>query len=94
MLVKNECGSCEYDFESDYVHIYNLFVKPMFRLHGKARELLQITIKEIKETGHKDAILIVTNNKKLGLFYERLGLKVYKYYMQTEHNNHASCRKS
>jgi len=44
------------------------------------RELLQIAIKEIRETGHKKDILIVTDKKRLRSFYESLGLKVYSYY--------------
>ncbi len=80
MIIQNYFGSCEYEFEPDYVHIFNLFVKPKFRLRGKARELLRIAIKQIKEKGYKKDILIVTNSKKLKIFYERLGLKVYSYY--------------
>jgi len=80
MRIQNEFGSCEYEFKSNYVHIFNLFVKPIFRLKGKARELLQIAIKEIRETGHKKDILIVTDKKRLRSFYESLGLKVYSYY--------------
>ena len=80
MTVQNNFGSCEYEFESDYVHIFNLFVKPKFRLQGKARELLRIAIKQIRKTDHKEDILIVTDSKKLKIFYERLGLKVYSYY--------------
>ena len=78
--IHNAFGSCEYEFKPDYVHIFNLFVKPEFRLLGKARELLQIAIKKIRETGHKKDILIVTDSKKLKIFYESLGLKVYNYY--------------
>ncbi len=80
MLVRNEYGSCEFAFENDYVHIFNLFVKPVFRLQGKARNLLELAINEIKNTGHKDEILIVTDKKRLRDFYESLGLKVYSYY--------------
>lgn len=80
MSIQNAFGSCEYEFKPYYVHIFNLFVKPKFRLQGKARELLQIAIKEIRETGHKEEILIVTDSKKLKIFYESLGLKVYSYY--------------
>ena len=65
MIIQNKFGSCEYEFKSDYVHIFNLFVEPYFRLQGKARELLQIAIKKIKQTGHKKDILIVTDSKKL-----------------------------
>ena len=84
MKVCNSFGSCEYEFKPDYVHIFNLFVKPEFRLLGKSRQLLQIALKEIRETGHKKDILIVTDSKKLKIFYESLGLKVYKYYLKTE----------
>ncbi len=80
MIIQNYFGSCEYEFEPDYVHIFNLFVKPKFRLQGKAKELLRIAIKNIRKTGHKKDILIVTDLKKLKIFYERLGLKVYSYY--------------
>ena len=80
MTIQNEFGSCEYEFEPDYVHIFNLFVTFMFRMQGKARELLKLAIKEIRETGYKEEILIVTDSKKLKIFYESLGLKVYNYY--------------
>lgn len=80
MKIQNYFSSCEYEFMSDYVHIFNLFVKPKFRLRGKAKELLQIAIKDIRKTGYKDDISIVTDSKKLKGFYESLGLKVYAYY--------------
>ncbi len=80
MRIHNEFGSCEYEFKPDYVHIFNLFVFPKFRLQAKAREFLQIAIKEIRKMGYKEDILIVTDSKKLKIFYESLGLKVYSYY--------------
>ena len=64
MIIQNYFGSCEYEFEPDYVHIFNLFVKPKFRLQGKARELLQIAIKQIRKIEHKEDILIENNLHK------------------------------
>ncbi len=80
VIIQNKFGSCGYQFKPDYVHIFNLIIKPKFRLQGKARELLKITIKKIRKIGYKEDILIVTDSKKLKKFYESLGLKVYNYY--------------
>ena len=86
--IKYFFGYCEYAFEEDYVHIYNLFVYPEFRRQGKARDILQSAINRIRETGYMDEIQIVANpNKdceisleKLIEFYENIGLKVFEYY--------------
>ena len=80
-FIENIYGYCYYEFKDDYVHIYNLFIKPSFRRQGKAKDLLKIVISKIRNTGWKDEILIVTDNKKLRSFYERLGLKTYSCYM-------------
>lgn len=87
MIIKTEFGSCEYDFEVDYVHIYNLFVYPQYRRQGKAREILQLAIAAIRETGYTDEIKIVAQPKdnsidvdKLIKFYKEMGLEVYTYY--------------
>jgi ribosomal protein S18 acetylase RimI-like enzyme len=85
--IENEYGYCEYSFEKDYVHIYNLFIKPEYRRKGHARKLLQITISEIRKTGYDGEIDIVAqpDNGTIPIdalikFYKSLGLDVYNYY--------------
>lgn len=85
--IKNNFGHCNYSFEQDYVHIYNLFVLPKFRKQGKAREILQTAIDAIRETGYTGTIQIVAKPKnnsislrKLTAFYIQMGLEVFTYY--------------
>ena len=86
-IVKNKFGFCEYSFESDYVHIYNLFTMPKFRNQGKAMATLRTVINTIRKTGYKGSIQIVADPKddfvdknRLILFYKRMGLDVFSYY--------------
>ncbi len=86
-VIRNKFGHVSYAFESDYVHIYNLYVKPEFRRQGKANELLATAIKGIKNTGYTGEIQIVAIPKENSIplknlrnFYESLGLTVYEYY--------------
>lgn len=88
MLIKSKFGFCEYNFEEDYVHIYNLFVYPEYRRKGKAKELLQNAILNIRKTGWLEEIQIVVDPKnkevdreKLFDFYKSLGLTVYGCYL-------------
>jgi ribosomal protein S18 acetylase RimI-like enzyme len=87
-LIKNNFGSCNYEFIDDYVHIYNLFVLPEFRRQGKAREILQSAIDAIRKTRYEGKIKIVANSKeksidieKLISFYKLMGLEVFTHYM-------------
>lgn len=86
-IIKNGYGRCEYAFEDDFVHIYNLFVFPSHRGRGRAREILQLAISAIRLTGYTGAIQIVAspeaedvNVEKLKSFYADMGLDVYSYY--------------
>jgi len=83
--VRTPFGHCDWSFEGDYVHIYNLFVQPKFRRAGVASEILQQAINEIRATGYVGKISIVADSKssfveRLAYFYERMGLEVYGYY--------------
>jgi ribosomal protein S18 acetylase RimI-like enzyme len=85
--MKSKFGYCDYAIETDYVHIYNLYVFPQFRRQGKARKILQNVIDTIRKTGYLGPIQIVAEPKensislkKLVLFYKSLGLEVFKYY--------------
>ena len=87
MLIKTEFGYCEYSFESDFVHIYNLFVYPEFRRQGRAKELLRLAIVAVRDTSYKGEIKIVAKPKEncislvnLIKFYKEMGLGVYTYY--------------
>jgi ribosomal protein S18 acetylase RimI-like enzyme len=86
-IIRNDFGHCYYAFEQDYVHIYNLIVLPEYRRQGKARELLQATIDEIRRKGYKGNIQIVAKPQddsisleKLKSFYKDMGLEVFEYY--------------
>ena len=86
VIIKNKFGHCEYAFEEDYVHIFNLFIYPEYRQQGKAREILQMTINEIRKR-YNGVIQIVVNSKdesidkrKLAAFYKNIGLEVFDYY--------------
>jgi len=85
--IETKFGYCEYEFETDYVHIYNLFVYPKYRRQGRARELLRMAIAEIRNTGYKGSISIVAipsdnsiNLRDLKRFYRKMSLQVYDYY--------------
>lgn len=85
--IRNKFGNCNYAFEDDYVHIYNLFVYPRFRKQGKAKKIIQAAIEAIRKTGYRGTIQIVANPKndsisleKLISFYENMGLEVFTYY--------------
>jgi ribosomal protein S18 acetylase RimI-like enzyme len=88
MKIKTEFGQCEYEFEIDYVHIYNLFVHPDHRRKGHARELLILAITSIRDAGYVDKIKIVADptdgigQEKLAKFYEKMGLEVYTCYVE------------
>ena len=78
---------CNWSFEKDYVHIYNLYVPPKLRGQGHAKKSLQQAINEIRKTGYLGKISIVANPKnnfinirRLTLFYKNMGLEVYDYY--------------
>jgi len=78
--INNIFGSCEYDFEKEYVHIYNLYIDPDYRRQGKATRLLLEIIKEIRMSGYNGEISIVTNNFFLKEFYSKFGLRVFDFY--------------
>lgn len=59
--IESESGYCEWAFEDDYVHIYNLFVYPKSRRRGKARLILQNAIDAIRATGYNGEIKIVVD---------------------------------
>lgn len=91
MIISNNYGHCEYEFEKDsigdYVHIFNLWIHPNFRRQGKAKELLLETIKAIRNTGWNDSIKIVASpsddsisKDNLIKFYGSMGLEVFEYY--------------
>lgn len=86
-LMQNGCGRCEYAFEADYVHIYNLYVLPQFRRQGHARRLLQSAIDAIRARGYTGEIKVVAlptednvDVERLRLFYVGMGLSVFAYY--------------
>ena len=85
--IKNKYGHCNYGFEDDYVHVYDLYVHKKYRNQGKAKELLQCVIDEIRSTGYVSTIQIVANPTDKGIdtdrlksFYKRMGFDVYSYY--------------
>ena len=87
MEIKTAYGKCEYEFEKDYVHIFNLFVLPVFRNKGRATQLLRMAINSIRETGYSEEIQIVAmpaepciDRERLKAFYARMGLIVFDYY--------------
>jgi ribosomal protein S18 acetylase RimI-like enzyme len=86
-IISTPDGYCNWSFEEDYVHIFNLFVLPECRRQGKAREVLKLAISKIRDKGHTGSICIVADpcddsidKDRLASFYERIGLDVYEYY--------------
>lgn len=89
--IKKYFGYCYYAFENDqngdYVHIYDLYIYPKLRRQGRAKEILQLAIKQIRSQGYFGEIQIVAKpsensieKQKLVLFYKSLGLAVFDYY--------------
>lgn len=85
-IIKNNFGYCSYSFEDDYVHVYNLFVYHKFRNQGKAREILQNAIDEIRKTSCMKIQIVAdpkescVNLEQLILFYKEMGFEVFTYY--------------
>lgn len=84
----NKFGYCYYEIKEDYVHIFNLFVYRKFRRKGRAKEILQNAINEIRKTGYTGEIQIVADPDecsisliKLRVFYLSMGLEVYERYV-------------
>ena len=85
--VKTQFGACDWSFEKDYVHVYNLFVHRRYRRKGHAKHILKLAIDRIREAGHFGDICIVADPKdesvdraELAAFYKAMGLVVYDYY--------------
>ena len=82
-FIQTESGYCYYDITGEKPVIYNLFVEPDSRGKGKARKLLELVIRIIRDTGYTGDILIEAKPKsrridvqRLKQFYESLGLEV------------------
>ena len=82
-FIQTECGYCYYDLTGEKPVIYNLFVNPDSRGHGKARKLLELVIGVIRDTDYTGDILIEakpmekeTDKQHLRRFYESMGLVV------------------
>lgn len=85
--IVHQHGRCAFDFDDDYVHIYDLYVEPEKRNQGIGRTILRSAIDMIRATGWAGPIAIVANpndlnidRERLKLFYESMGLTVYEYY--------------
>lgn len=86
-IISNPFGKCIIEFENNYVHIHSLYVHPLYRNKGHAKELLNEAISFIRESGWKEEIMIVArsdnssiNIKRLRSFYKKLGLTVFSRY--------------
>jgi GNAT superfamily N-acetyltransferase len=84
-FIQTESGYCYYDVTGEKPVVYNLFVNPDSRGHGKARKLLELVIRIIRDTGYTGDILIeakpmekVGDKQHLRRFYESMGLVVIK----------------
>jgi len=83
-FIHNKYGYCFYFIEAnDTAIIFNLYVEPEYRQKGHAKKLIQMVIKEIKETGYDKEIQIEAqpredsiNIENLIAFYKRLGLQI------------------
>lgn len=84
-FIQNKYGYCFYFIEPNNVTamIYNLYIDPTYRQEGHAKHLIQLVIREIRETGYNKEIQIEAHPredsidvKNLVAFYERMGLKV------------------
>lgn len=91
-LIENEFGYCRYMFDNEwddnnnktiYAIIYDLYIYKEFRRKGKAREILEIIIKQIREYDYNDDIFISVEPREdsisendLKNFYDSLGLTI------------------
>ena len=82
-FIQTESGYCYYDITGEKPVIYNLFVEPDSRGKGKARKLLELVIRIIRDTDYTGDILIEakpmekeTDKQHLRRFYESMGLVV------------------
>ena len=82
-FIQTESGYCYYDITGEKPVIYNLFVEQDSRGKGKARKLLELVIRIIRDTGYTGDILIeakpmekAADKQHLKRFYESMGLVV------------------
>ena len=84
-FIQNKFGYCFYVVDDDdhSALIYNLFVHPIYRKQGNAKNLLKLVINQIRESGYDKEIRIEAiprensiSTKDLICFYERLGLQI------------------
>jgi len=81
-FIHNKYGYCFYSID-DAAMIYNLYVEPVYRQKGHAKNLIQMAIREIREAGYNKEIQIEArpredsiNVENLVAFYKRMGLKI------------------
>lgn len=83
-FIHNKYGYCYYSFEANGIAtIFNLYVEPEYRQKGHAKNLIQLVISEIKNTGYNKEIQIEAQPREnsidietLVTFYKRMGLKL------------------
>jgi len=83
-FIHNKYGYCYYFIGNDNVAtIYNLYIEPVYRRKGHAKNLIQMVIGEIRKAGFSKEIQIEARPrndsidiKKLVDFYKSMGLKI------------------
>lgn len=82
-FIHNKYGYCYYSIDNDIAMIYNLYVEPEFRQKGHAKKLIQMVIREIRETGYDKEIQVEARPREnsidievLTSFYKSMGLKM------------------
>lgn len=82
-LVYHEYGYCYYYVNEDSAGIFNLYIAPVFRRHGYARQIINECILAIRTFGYKNQIIVeadpyesnLTKNDLIS-FYESMDLNV------------------
>lgn len=82
-FIHDKYGYCYYVIDNNKALIFNLYTEPEYRGLGYARKHLQYVIDEIRQIGYEGEIEIEVkprensiNDKKLKLFYTKMGLKI------------------
>jgi len=84
-FIHNKYGYCFYsvDKTNNIAMIFNLYVEPEYRQQGHAKHLIQLAIREIRETGYNKEIQVEAQPREYSIdvvnlvaFYKRMGLKV------------------
>ena len=83
-FIHNKYGYCYYYIKPGSAIIFNLYVEPVYRKRGHAKHLIEMVIREIRESGYNKEIQIEAcprensiSEENLISFYKKMGLGIF-----------------